>query len=486
MDRKRYTPENITALKENEIFVFGSNLHGNHAGGAARVARKNFGAVPGCGVGLQGQSYAIPTMQGGVDTIRPYVDDFIEFAAAHPGLVFYVTRIGCGIAGFKDEEIALLFDKAFDLDNVVLPESFACIINHKRQLDSEISGIEFHVTPIKYSDEDLAKAETMTHEEKMEFFKYLKQNNMYSLVHESPERDGQIMNTSLAGHHVIAITGRTFAIAAGTKLYSNRFKWGMDFDGKILSVVAKDGCDKDFPYGPFVVLLADGSLHLVWSDSCIKQLSSDNDFVGVTSGCGGVVFGLRRNGTVATFMHDDNMAIAQEARAWSGVRQIEAGPEHVAVLYNDGTVAVYGNKQYVFRKVSQWKNIERIRVSRHTMGNLDYVYGIDSDGWLYVDGDTYGSTARHNWRKIESQYDVADVVENMSATLVRINDGYVRFITAHSLHNYEKDLEFIDKYKNFRFLEAYKGITVIVDAEGEFRVMNNFKEVHWWSYNLDD
>lgn len=56
-------------------------------------------------VGLQGQSYAIPTMQGGVETIQPYVDEFIAFAKEHAELYFYVTRIGCGIAGFKEEEI---------------------------------------------------------------------------------------------------------------------------------------------------------------------------------------------------------------------------------------------------------------------------------------------------------------------------------------------------------------------------------------------
>lgn len=120
----KYTPENITTLKDNEIFVFGSNLAGMHGGGAARVARQRFGAVPGVGVGLQGQSYAIPTMQGGVDTIRPYVDQFIAFARTHPELQFLVTRIGCGIAGFRDEEIAPLFAAALEMDNVTLPESF--------------------------------------------------------------------------------------------------------------------------------------------------------------------------------------------------------------------------------------------------------------------------------------------------------------------------------------------------------------------------
>lgn len=117
----KYTPENITSLGKDEVFVFGSNLAGNHAGGAARVARERFGAIRGQGVGMQGQSYAIPTMQGGVETIKPYVDDFIKLAREWDQTTFYVTRIGCGIAGFKDEEIAPLFAEAMELTTSACP-----------------------------------------------------------------------------------------------------------------------------------------------------------------------------------------------------------------------------------------------------------------------------------------------------------------------------------------------------------------------------
>ena len=122
--RPSFTPDWITELKPDEVFVFGSNLAGMHGGGAARVAVQRFGAVMGQGVGLQGQSYAIPTMQGGVETIKPFVDEFVAFAKAHLELFFYVTRIGCGIAGFRDEEIAPLFAEAVSVENICLPESF--------------------------------------------------------------------------------------------------------------------------------------------------------------------------------------------------------------------------------------------------------------------------------------------------------------------------------------------------------------------------
>ena len=133
----KYTPENITSLEPDEIFVFGSNLAGNHAGGAARVALERFGAIMGQGVGIQGQSYAIPTMQGGIETIKPYVDQFIDLAWEWDQNTFYVTRIGCGIAGFTDEEIAPLFDRAYDFYNVRLPESFANIIRRNREINGK-------------------------------------------------------------------------------------------------------------------------------------------------------------------------------------------------------------------------------------------------------------------------------------------------------------------------------------------------------------
>ena len=72
-----FTPEMIERLQPNEVFVFGSNINGQHCSGAARTAYEHFGAVWGKGVGIQGCSYAIPTMQGDVNLLRLYVDDFI-------------------------------------------------------------------------------------------------------------------------------------------------------------------------------------------------------------------------------------------------------------------------------------------------------------------------------------------------------------------------------------------------------------------------
>ena len=120
----RYTPSKITKLGKNEIFVFGSNKEGRHGGGAATDAARYFGAQWGVGVGRTGQSYAIPTMDGSLDLIAEYVEGFRCYAVCHPELTFYVTPIGCGIAGWKEEQIAPLFSFAHTMANVILPQGW--------------------------------------------------------------------------------------------------------------------------------------------------------------------------------------------------------------------------------------------------------------------------------------------------------------------------------------------------------------------------
>jgi hypothetical protein len=121
------TPENITKLKKNEIFVFGSNLNGNHAGGAALQAVK-FGAQEGVGEGLTGQAYAFPTLDKNMKKVSSKalassVTKLYVCAVENPDKTFYVTKVGCGIAGFTEEEMKTYFqgDKP---DNVILPEGW--------------------------------------------------------------------------------------------------------------------------------------------------------------------------------------------------------------------------------------------------------------------------------------------------------------------------------------------------------------------------
>lgn len=120
----------ITELKDNQIFVFGSNEAGRHGRGAAKTALK-WGAKYGVGNGIQGKTYGIPTKNGNLDVltiprIKKYVDMFITYAITHPELEFLVTEIGCGLAGYKPDDIAPLFINV--PNNCKLPQKFINII----------------------------------------------------------------------------------------------------------------------------------------------------------------------------------------------------------------------------------------------------------------------------------------------------------------------------------------------------------------------
>lgn len=125
--KNRVTPENITELAENEVFVFGSNTAGRHGAGAAKLAHLKFGARWREGHGWFGQSFAIPTKGQTIqplslDEIRPNVEQFLIIAKNCPHIHFLVTAIGCGLAGYTAKDIAPMFKDA--PENVSLPQSF--------------------------------------------------------------------------------------------------------------------------------------------------------------------------------------------------------------------------------------------------------------------------------------------------------------------------------------------------------------------------
>lgn len=126
----RTTPNNITELKPNEIFIFGSNKYGHHISGAAKIALDKFGAIEGQGIGLQGQSFAINTMSG-IEEIKYGIELLLFTANQFPEFTYLVTEIGCGIAGHKPEQIAPLFKQAKEINNIHLPESFWAILNQQ-------------------------------------------------------------------------------------------------------------------------------------------------------------------------------------------------------------------------------------------------------------------------------------------------------------------------------------------------------------------
>jgi hypothetical protein len=147
----KVTPNEIKSLKFNEVFVFGSNTKGIHGKGAALVAKQKFGATEGRAFGHSGQSFAIPTKDGvtfakrsvSLTDIKKYIKTFLDYAIVHPNLEFLVTRIGCGLSGYADFEIANLFKDLTIPGNVSLPASFiAFFIEKEETLMSEFKMVQ--------------------------------------------------------------------------------------------------------------------------------------------------------------------------------------------------------------------------------------------------------------------------------------------------------------------------------------------------------
>ena len=124
VDFERVTPAFVDKLKKNEIFVFGSNVNGQHNGGAAGYAVAHFGAIIGQAEGLQGQSYAVPTDGVTEEEFYQAVCRFCDFAQGHPELTFYVTAVGCGHAGYNPYLVAPMFRNVAKLRNVKFPMEF--------------------------------------------------------------------------------------------------------------------------------------------------------------------------------------------------------------------------------------------------------------------------------------------------------------------------------------------------------------------------
>ena len=124
-----YTPEKINELKDNEIFVFGSNLRGAHGAGAAKLAHDKFGAKYGVAEGLTGQSYAFPTLDEELYTVSPFEllkskFRLYECCKNNPDKAFYLTKIGCGLAGFDEEDIKLIFNDNYPILNLIKPKGW--------------------------------------------------------------------------------------------------------------------------------------------------------------------------------------------------------------------------------------------------------------------------------------------------------------------------------------------------------------------------
>ena len=286
MSNKVFTPENISKLKQNEVFVFGSNKAGNHVGGAARVAVEKFGAIMGHGEGLQGQSYAIPTLDEQMDKVSTEeltrsVRRFADYTRYNTDKVFYVTKIGCGIAGFSVEEIVEVFKSVSFGDNVVLPQEFG----EEKHIDG-FKGFNADMTCLGFKFE-----EGKTYEEDVE----LKVCNRGFHFCESPfsvlsYRDMLDDECKFIPVHHVTALGRchsdsdktaTTKIHIGAKLdFKGFIKAGIDF---IYEKCIKEGPTDNVNSGDDAQIGSSGDLAKIGSSGDLAKIGSSGDLAQIGS-----------------------------------------------------------------------------------------------------------------------------------------------------------------------------------------------------------
>ena len=286
MSNKVFTPENISELKQNEVFVFGSNKAGNHVGGAARVAVEKFGAIMGHGEGLQGQSYAIPTLDEQMDKVSTEeltrsVRRFADYTRYNTDKVFYVTKIGCGIAGFSVEEIVEVFKSVSFGDNVVLPQEFG----EEKHIDG-FKGFNADMTCLGFKFE-----EGKTYEEDVE----LKVCNRGFHFCESPfsvlsYRDMLDDECKFIPVHHVTALGRchsdsdktaTTKIHIGAKLdFKGFIEAGIDF---IYEKCIKEGPTDNVNSGDGAKIGSSGDLAKIGSSGDEAQIGSSGDLAKIES-----------------------------------------------------------------------------------------------------------------------------------------------------------------------------------------------------------
>ena len=299
MSNKVFTPENISKLKQNEVFVFGSNKAGNHVGGAARVAVEKFGAIMGHGEGLQGQSYAIPTLDEQMDKVSTEeltrsVRRFADYTRYNTDKVFYVTKIGCGIAGFSVEEIVEVFKSVSFGDNVVLPQEFG----EEKHIDG-FKGFNADMTCLGFKFE-----EGKTYEEDVE----LKVCNRGFHFCESPfsvlsYRDMLDDECKFIPVHHVTALGRchsdsdktaTTKIHIGAKLdFKGFIKAGIDF---IYEKCIKEGPTDNVNSGDGAQIGSSGDLAQIGSSGYLAQIGSSGDGAQIGSSGDGAQIGSSGNG----------------------------------------------------------------------------------------------------------------------------------------------------------------------------------------------
>lgn len=372
----RCTPEKILSLSSNEVFVFGSNPDGEHKSNAAKLAMKEFGAKKGEGEGYYGQSYAIPVHRHRTWKMAQAVSRFLEFAHLHADKKFLVLPIGCGKAGMDVAEVAIMFAKAIEIDNIFLPSVFI-----KALKNYYISGCTRIANNLNVTvNECISSIRRNGFSPKGKIA--MTRNYGYVL----DDYGKQIFIGDEASDHLKKLKSESRIISiAGT--FSDEV--GLTVNGNIVTSIKNNSSSSNSSESSFVKVLAILEKHQFDDFKNVKSISAGE----------GHIVGVKYDGTVICWDGQGGWEgvpnFRNKVKEWQKVKQVAVGYENIIALTNDGKIFGFGHM---------------IDYSDYYNDYQDYIQ-VDAYGHYY--GGCYSMALRSNGTVISPDFDEVSKWKNV-------------------------------------------------------------------------
>lgn len=522
----RCTPEIITSLESNEVFVFGTNPEGEHKSSAAKLAVKQFGAMMGCGEGLSGLSYAIPVHKYRRSKMVKAVTKFIDFAKANPKKNFLVLAIGCGAAGMDAAFVALMFRKAIEIENIFLPKLFIDVLVRYYEIGIEVS--EDCMTLVRYPMNctgeysvpygievigegaflgcgglDVKLPESLKRIEKYAFSDmgfidyYLRIPSSVSYIDENAFTSEYVSPRLLVNYQSYAYC---FAKKEGIGYKCVDFDEDVYLKKKKEEAELKNGSIHSLrnfisnlqrniilhgntivPKGQIaiaggfaVVLNDDGHLTLLGHNDDFRQINTYNRLVKVAATSGGYM-GMTESGKIV-FGHAEEPQY-YVAQTWSGVKDVIGCEGHVLAVLQDGRVTCadgpgdWSSSPLHEKTVSKWENVEQVAAG------FSNVMGLTRDGRvLYHSYDGYTDPHFYDNYSDVVQIDCYSHYYGKDFSMVLHRDGTVSSDTFEGLDSW-KDIVQISVGADIAIGLKSDGTIEMVDKRGIRYEAKNWKNL---------
>lgn len=406
MISSRCTPDIITKLNQNEVFVFGTDSEGKHKSSASELAVKDFGAKMGQGEGFSGQSYAIPVHKHRTWKMAEAVSRFIEFAKSNPDKNFLVLSVGCGAAGMDEYEVSLMFEKAIDVENIFLPRIFIKTLkDYYENGCSRVYNLKETVNMCLHS----IQKHGFSPKGKIAMTRYygfvLDDKGKQIFIGDETREDLK----GLKSHSKIISIASTFSDEVG-----------LTIDGRIISSIKSESSFSDFDLMLLRWECGKSSVNQMLKNLDKHQFDGFQNIKSISAGeCH--IAGVTYSGDVVCWDGQGGWEGAPDFKSmvkkWRNIKQVAVGYENIIALSNDGHVLGHGY------------------CTDYSKYYGDYGDFIQVDAYGHYYGDTYSMALRKNgmvmsdsFEEVSAWHDIVQIAVGWDAAVGLRRDGGVNIV----------------------------------------------------------